>query len=225
MYQSVMAKRQGSGSSGVGFAFTLVDVKDLNPDQNICLVQDVQTGDQYQVGLNKRGTDSWPQVGDRWLIDRSTGVWMLQCKITDVVPPAVTGSPAFASLLDILEGLGLLRDQTASQAVPVGAWAPAVYTSPWADFSSSYQGARYMLDYSGFVVIEGAVKTTATITGTSSLFTLPPGYRPLKTVPFGQISGTAAREMEITSAGVVQFTGMPNALVGLTTISCRFSPL
>jgi hypothetical protein len=229
MYQSVLAKQQGTGSSGVGFAFALVDVKEVHPDTNICLVSDVQSGAFTQVGLDKRGTDSWPQVGDRWLIDRSTGVWMLQCKITATSPPAVTGSrnavpPALQQVLGVLDGLGLIDDQTTAQTVPVGVWQAVAYTSPWADFSSSYQGARYLLDHSGFVVIEGAVKTTATISaGTSPVFTLPLGYRPLKIQPFTQVSGTTVHEMEITNAGVVQFTGMPNATVGLTTIACRFS--
>lgn len=229
MYQSVLAQRQGTGSSGIGFAFTLVDVKELHPDQNVCLVSDVQTGAFTQVGLDKRDSTAWPQVGDRWIIDRSLGHWALRCKVTATSAPVFTGSrstvPApLASLLGVLEGLGLIDDQTTSPTVPVGVWVPAVYASPWADFSGTYQGARYMLDYSGFVVIEGAVKTTAAIAaGTSQVFTLSPGYRPLKTQPFSQISGTTAREMEITSAGVVQLTGMPNAVVGLTTIGCRFS--
>lgn len=229
MYQSVLAKQQGQGSSGVGFAFTLVDVKEVHPDQNICLVSDVQTGAYTQVGLDKRDSISWPQVGDRWIIDRSLGHWALRCKVTATSAPAVTGSrnalsPPFVALLGVLEGLGLIDDQTTAQTVPAGVWEAVSYTSPWADFSGTYQGARYMIDYGGFVVIEGTVKTTATIAaGTSPVFTLPPGYRPLKTQPFSQISGIAARQMEITSAGVVQFTGMPNATVGLTTISCRFS--
>ncbi len=123
MYQSVLAKRQGSGSSGVGFAFKLVDVKELSPDKNICYVSDVQTGESIQVGLNKRGTDSWPRTGDRWLIDRSTGVWMLQCKITSPTAPVITGSaaemePGLLQLVSTLEGLGLLQDQTTPGVVP-----------------------------------------------------------------------------------------------------------
>jgi hypothetical protein len=229
MYQSVLAKQQGSGSSGIGFAFKLVDIKELHPDANICLVADVQTAESIQVGLDKRDSVAWPQVGDRWIIDRSLGHWALRCRITATSAPVFTGSrnaipSAFVTLLGVLEGLGLIDDQTTSQTVPVGVWAPAVYTSPWADFSGAYQSARYLLDYGGFVVIEGAVKTTTTIAaGTSPVFTLPPGYRPLKTQPFSQISGTTAHSMEITSAGVVQFTAMPNATVTSATISCRFS--
>lgn len=229
MFQSVMAQRQGSGSSGVGFAFALVVIKELLPDMNICLAEDKQSASQYQLGLDKRDSIAWPQTGESWIIDRSLGHWALRCKVTGTRAPAFTGtrnsiSPPFVALLGMLEGLGLIDDQTTAQTVPVGVWAPAVYTSPWVDFSGAYQGARYMLDYSGFVVIEGGAKTTATIAaGTSPVFTLPPGYRPQKTQPFSQISGATAREMEITNAGVVQFTGMPNATIGLTTISCRFS--
>lgn len=229
MYQSVMSQRQGTGSSGVGFAFTLVDVKELHPDKNICLVSDVQTGAFTQVGLDKRDSIAWPQVGDRWLIDRSLGHWALRCKVTATSPPTLTGSRnrvpvSLQQLTGVLEGLGLIDDQTTAQTVPVGVWQAALYTSPWADFSSAYQGVRYMLDYSGFVVIEGAGKTTTTISaGTSPVFTLPPTYWPLKTQPFSQISGTTVRQMEITNAGVVQFMGMPNATVTSATLSCRFS--
>jgi hypothetical protein len=123
MYQSVMAKRQGIGSSGTGFAFVLAEIKELLPDRNICLAMDLQTGDYYEVGLNKRGETAWPQVGDRWILDRSMGHWALQTKVTDVSAPVFTGNastmdPDLLRLALLLKGLGLIQDGTATGSVP-----------------------------------------------------------------------------------------------------------
>jgi hypothetical protein len=119
-----MAKRQGIGSSGTGFAFVLAEIKELLPDRNICLAQDLQTGDQYQVGLNKRGETAWPQVGDQWILDRSMGHWALQSKVSDVQAPVFTGSyntmdPDLLRLMLIFKGLGLVQDGTTAGTVPV----------------------------------------------------------------------------------------------------------
>lgn len=123
MYQSVMAKRQGIGSSGTGFGFVLVEIKELLPERNICLGQDLQTGDQYQLGLNKRGETAWPQVGDRWIIDRSLGHWALQSKVTEHEPPEFTGyynlmDPDVLRLMTLMKGLGLLKDATTTGVPP-----------------------------------------------------------------------------------------------------------
>lgn len=123
MYQSVMAQRQGSGSSGVGFSFVLVKIKELLPDKNICLAEDLQTGDQYQLGLNKRGETSWPRLGDTWVIDRSMGHWMLQCKVTGEEAPKFEGifstmDPDVLNLASVLQGLGLIQDVTTSGTIP-----------------------------------------------------------------------------------------------------------
>lgn len=124
MYQSVMAKRQGTGSSGTGFAFVLAEIKELRPEQNICLAKDLQTGDVYDVGLNKRGETAWPQLGDKWILDRSMGHWMLQSKVTEEEAPAFTGvfstmDPDVFRLASLLKGLGLITDATVSGALPV----------------------------------------------------------------------------------------------------------
>lgn len=123
MYQSVMAKQQQTGSSGTGFAFAVVEIRELHPDKNICLAQDLNTSDQYQLGLNKRGETAWPQIGDRWVIDRSMGHWMLQCKVTDYEAPTFTGNYStmdadLLRLLTVFQGLGLVQDGTTAGTVP-----------------------------------------------------------------------------------------------------------
>lgn len=122
MYQSVLAKRQGTGSSGTGFAFVLATVKELQPDKNICVAQDLQTGDQYQVGLDKRGQIVWPQVGDTWVLDRSVGHWALRLKVTGTAAPGYTGysnlmDPDLYQLVQLLAGHGLLVDGTTANGV------------------------------------------------------------------------------------------------------------
>lgn len=124
MYQSVMAKRQGSGSSGTGFAFVLVEIMEVHADKNICLARDVDLNSSYyQLGLNKRGETAWPQVGDQWVIDRSLGHWALSAKVTDTEAPEFTGNFStmdadLLRLLTILKGLGLVRDGTTAGTVP-----------------------------------------------------------------------------------------------------------
>jgi hypothetical protein len=240
MYQSVLAKRQGSGSSAVGFAFTLVDVSEVHPDTNICLVSDVQTGAFTQVGLDKRDSIAWPQVGDRWIIDRSLGHWALRCKVTATAPPVITGSrnsigASAQMLLDALEELGLVNDQTTPATLPVGVWqvvgsgAPvAPFTAPWANYdATTYQGARYMIETSGIVRVEGLAKTTAAVSGASEIFVLPPGFRPLKHQEFCVFrNGGFAHQYEIFSTGSVQLANVPSSTtVGYVNLSAAFSTL
>jgi hypothetical protein len=123
MYQSVMAKRQGIGSSGTGFSFVIAVIKEVLPDKNICLAQDQHTGDQYQVGLNKRGETAWPQVGDQWVLDRSLGHWALRTKITDTQAPKITGTSAgmdadLLQLVGVLSSLGLVQNGLTTGTVP-----------------------------------------------------------------------------------------------------------
>lgn len=123
MYQSVMAQRQGTGSSGIGFAFALVTIKEVLPDKNICLAEDKQYGTQYQLGLDKRGQIVWPQTGDIWIIDRSLGHWALRSKVTGTTAPSYTG---FSNLMDsdlyelvqVLAKLGLITDDTGPGVAP-----------------------------------------------------------------------------------------------------------
>lgn len=270
MYQSVMAKRQGAGTSGTGFAFVLVEIKEIHPDTNICVARDVDNNaSYYQLGLNKRGETAWPQVGDRWIIDRSLGHWALQAKVTETeapeftgnfstmdpdllrlmtilkglglvqdattagTVPAVTGSrnrisPAVQSILGILDARGILDDQTTAETLPVDVWQTPTLASPWVVYndpvSGAYQNPRYMIGRDGFVTMEGLAKTTADVTGTSNVFTLPSDFHPPKTIVFTSLqNGPAARQFEVMGSGVVRFNGLPTATVTYASIACRFA--
>jgi hypothetical protein len=274
-----MAKRQANGSSGTGFSFAVAEVKEILPDRGIALVMDLNTGNIQDVGLNKRGETAWPQVGDRWLIDRSMGHWALQAKITGPEPPEFTGffntmdpdvlrlatvlkslglikdamtsgpvpdleytgsknlmSPALIQLVELLDSLGVIDDQSTAQTLPVGVWqivgttpGAATYTSPWAFYqdpvSGSYQAPRYMIEADGFVAIEGLAKATTTVSGSPAIFTLPPGFRPVKNqLTITMSDATNFRQLEVLSTGVVRLAGIPAATtINWASLNMRFS--
>lgn len=151
MYQSVMAKRQQTGSSGTGFAFVLVEIKEVHPDKNICVARDVDLNSSYyELGLNKRGETAWPQVGDRWIIDRSLGHWALSAKVTDTEAPKFTGNfstmdPDLLRLATLLKGLGLIQDDTTAGTVPAVTGSKAQIT-PAVQQIISILDARGVLD-------------------------------------------------------------------------------
>ncbi len=150
MYQSVLAKRQGAGTSGTGFYFAVVDIKEVHHDKDLCLAQDLNTSDQYDLSMSKRGETAWPKVGDRWVIDRSMGHWMLQCKITPSKAPEMTGSystmdPDLFRLVSLLDGLGLVTDATTAGTLPAVTGSKNVIT-PTVQSILSILDARGILD-------------------------------------------------------------------------------
>lgn len=150
MYQSVMAKRMGAGTSGTGFYFAVVQIKEVYSDRDLCVARDLNTSDEYDLPLSKRGETAWPQVGDRWVIDRSMGHWMLQCKVTASKPPEMTGvystmDPDLFRLVSLLDGLGLVTDATTSGTLPVVTGSKNVIT-PAVQSLLSILDARGILD-------------------------------------------------------------------------------
>ncbi|MFE0098368.1 hypothetical protein ACFWZO_30775, partial [Streptomyces sp. NPDC059015] len=109
----------------------------------------------------------------------------------------------------------------AGRLVPTGgdAWVAPSFTSPWANFGSGYQAARYRLYANGDVGIEGVVGTGATsVSGTSAVFTLPAGYRPVDTVMNAQVmNGNAVRQLTINNLGQVRFVNLPAGAVAFIT--------
>ncbi|MEU8525246.1 hypothetical protein AB0C77_06530 [Streptomyces sp. NPDC048629] len=106
-------------------------------------------------------------------------------------------------------------------------WIAPTLTSPWADFGSGFQGTRYRLYANGDVGIEGVVGTGATsVSGTSALFTMPAGYRPVDTVMTAQVmNGNAVRQLTINNLGQVRFVNLPAGAVTFITLNTRFSTL
>lgn len=218
MYQSVMAQRQGTGSSGVGFAFMVVDVKELHPDKDLCLVSDVQTGQFQQVGISRRDSIAWPQVGDRWLVDRSQGTWTLRCKITGTAAPVITGSRATVSaplqaLVGALEGLGLVDDQTTASTVAAEVWQTVALVNGFTGYTSGTDDVtvRYRLNRDQTVTVEGRATPPATVANGVTMFTIASGYRPpvpkyQTTIVANGVAGTIAYGKDGT-VGLYDFGG------------------
>lgn len=107
------------------------------------------------------------------------------------------------------------------------AWVAPALTSPWANFGSGYQPARYRLYANGDVGIEGVVGTGAnSVTGTSAVFTLPAGMWPSATQMVSQVmNGNVVRQLTVNNLGQVRFVNLPAGAVTFITINARFSTL
>jgi lysophospholipase L1-like esterase len=213
---SVMGNTVAGGSSSIGFAFRSVVVEEVLPGKNICNTMDVQTGEKVQVGLNKRGTDSWPQTGDRWILNKSmAGHWILAIKITPTQPPVASGNldtidPDLESLLLVLEGLGLV--QVALGHNGLGWQNPtSLLNTGWAigPASGIAQPLRFRITTQKLELV-GAVHTTSS-SPNANLMTLPGptpvSYWPATPQRVGCVANTSgtpsARWVEISTAGVV----------------------
>lgn len=91
-----------------------------------------------------------------------------------------------------------------------GTWQTPTLVNGWSNLGG-YQSARYVLEDSKLVRIEGAITGGTTAAGTT-LFTLPTGYRPAADQIFTCYTGQPAAaeraiSIYITTAGVVKIDG------------------
>ncbi|MGW0780307.1 hypothetical protein [Streptomyces sp. NPDC002913] len=104
-------------------------------------------------------------------------------------------------------------------------WQTPTFTSPWANYAgANYRQPRFRR-VGQEVIIEGLAGTGGTsVTGTSTVFTLPVGYRPDDGYAFPSITSTgASRQLNIFATGLVQFTSLPAGAVSYISLNCRFS--
>jgi hypothetical protein len=86
----------------------------------------------------------------------------------------------------------------------VGGWTNATFANGWVDNSTVTQGpARYRKDADGMVHLSGLVRAG---TVGSTIFTLPAGYRPGKTIIRATQSANAQARLDIWASGAVQAT-------------------
>lgn len=109
------------------------------------------------------------------------------------------------------------------------AWQAPSLTAPWINYvgAGGYTNARYRRYADGDVALEGVIFSNGTsVSGTTSVFTLPAGFRPPTIEVFTSLTtGNAVRQMEVTAAGLVRFVSLPVGAVTYITINCRFSTL
>ena len=97
------------------------------------------------------------------------------------------------------------------------AWTNATYQNGWVDSSASYHSVGYYKDSHGTVHLRGIAKNG---TNGTAIFTLPPGYRPSKSMIFPAASNGAFGYADITTGGAVVATGS-NAWFSLDGISFK----
>lgn len=106
------------GSGSMGFPWKTVKVQEVT--EGTALVED-QFGKTFEVSaFIRRGKGLLPRAGEEWIIDRTLGAWTFAAVVQES-RPIVTGStdglPALASLIEALEELGLIEDQTTSARI------------------------------------------------------------------------------------------------------------
>lgn len=103
----------------------------------------------------------------------------------------------------------------------VGQAGEVPYTNGWVDYASTYYGAHYWLDPSGYVHIGGTVKsgTVSTSYTAGAIFTIPAGLRPTINRFFPAIcSGGVAAGVLVTTAGYVVAMFGNNTQLGMEGI-------
>jgi hypothetical protein len=84
-----------------------------------------------------------------------------------------------------------------------GGWVTVTPLNGFTLFNSApYQNARYLKDANGFVHLEGLLTVPASITSTTML-TLPPGFRPTGQLVFPAIANNALCRVDIDTGGNV----------------------
>lgn len=145
--------------------------------------------------------------------------------------PTLSGSRDFMAghtgdIIDALATRGVLIDSTTAATLPIATWQTPSLSAPWVNFSdTSYQTPRYRRQPFGEVIVEGVIYTNGTsVSGTTTVFNLPTGFRPPKTLVFAaQASGNVTYQLEVTGGGTVQFRFLPTGAVTWVSIMARFS--
>lgn len=104
----------------------------------------------------------------------------------------------------------------------IGATDEPAFVNNWANYTatSTYNTAAFYLDPFGVVHLKGLIENTAGTGATTTIFTLPTGYRPPKNETYGSDGDNAHARITIDSGGAVQLsvgTGATNlTLDGIT---------
>ena len=97
-------------------------------------------------------------------------------------------------------------------------WQVPTLGNSWVNFGAPYQVARYR-KVSGWVSLEGSIKNGTTST---TIFTLPAGYRPGDAQQFLGVSNAFTARIRVDNTGTVQVdayaTGGNNAVVSLDQV-------
>lgn len=99
-------------------------------------------------------------------------------------------------------------------------WVAVTFENSWVDFGAEYQVCQYRRDANGCVEIRGVCKDG---TVNTTVFTLPPGFRPPGRLVFPGYAHSAVCRLDIATTGVVQ--QLTAAGTGFLGLNYRFSTI
>lgn len=82
----------------------------------------------------------------------------------------------------------------------IGVTGEPAFANAWVSWGAPYHAVAFWKDPLGWVTLRGVIKSG---TVGSAAFTLPPGFRPTATMPFGVLSNNAVGRVDIGSDGTV----------------------
>lgn len=190
-----------------------------------------QLADALRQSAVQAGADS-PQVrGADW---RMAVVATVASDGTVTTTDGVTARRLAAYQLPAVGDLVLVSQSSSgswvaiNRAVPATGdeWQTPAFASPWANYTAGggYQTARFRTA-GGELIIEGLVTTGATsVSGSSTVFTLPAAYRPATSFAFPQITtSSTVRQLDVLNTGVVRFANIIAGAISYISINCRMS--
>ena len=129
------------------------------------------------------------------------------------------------NLFDIIRNIETRLNNLEKALFPIENWryigesGQPNFENSWTNYNTStHQSCAFYKDSFGIVRLKGAV-STGTIS--SSIFTLPVGYRPLKSINQTVLSNGAFGIIQINSSGTVICTTGTNTIVSLDNIAFR----
>lgn len=119
------------------------------------------------------------------------------------------------------QGPGAFAPSSIEPAHVVGAPGEPQYTNGWTAVGSSEGGIAFYKDSYGIVHIQGNAKHSGA--SATSVFTLPPGYRPAVDLFFPAFAGGAApvASVDVEPNGLVTVFPTATSYIGLSAISFR----
>ncbi len=123
--------------------------------------------------------------------------------------------------------MGKLRDtiiagnlNISGEIKTVDDWITPSMGNSWVNYDTNFNQVGYFKDKSGIVYLRGLIKN-GTFGGSTVIFTLPVGYRPIKRCLFMRISDSVLGRCDIANNGAVIAYSGDNSWFSLEGISFR----
>ncbi len=119
-----------------------------------------------------------------------------------------------------LKDTEITGDLTVSGDILPESWTAPTFQNSWVNYDTTYNQVGYFKDKYGIVHLRGLVKS-GTVGGSTPIFTLPEGYRPIKRCIFVTISNGSIGRCDVKDTGEVIANNGSNSWFSLEGISFR----